>query len=378
MQLQDRLQQELNRLKAREQYRELFKPEVRIDFWSNDYLGLTRCITQGEDRDGISLEGLIKTVQGGGAGSRLVSGNHSIFGEFESFLAGFHRAEGALIFNSAYAANLGVLSSLLSRHDTIIFDSLCHASMRDGIRLGDARSFHFAHNDCDDLLRKLQHARGSVLIAIESLYSMDGDYAPLSEILPIARSFGAEVFVDEAHSTGIRGPGGAGWVVEEGGDDQVFARLHGWGKAVGSHGACVVGPAVLREWLINKARSFIYTTAFPPGHILLLWKQYQKMIRAHHERALLWERVAYLRKGLLALASERVIGDPRSPIIGVIFGSSSNTMESARYLRSYGFGIGAIRSPTVPAGSERIRLCVHSYNTESEIDELLFHMEKIL
>jgi 8-amino-7-oxononanoate synthase len=207
---------------------------------------------------------------------------------------------------------------------------------------------------------------------------MDGDYAPLIEIIRIARAHGAEVFVDEAHSTGICGPGGAGYVVEEGVQDQVFARLHGWGKAVGSHGACVTGPAVLREWLINKARSFIYTTAFPPGHIVMLWKHYQRMVRAELERALLWARVAYLRTGLLALAPERVIGDPRSPIIGVLFGSSSCTMEAARYLRSHGFGIGAIRSPTVPAGSERIRLCVHSYNTNSEIDELLFHLEKVL
>ena len=378
MQLQEKLQQQLNSLRQSDQHRELLKSDVRIDFWSNDYLGLARSSAVDKNPNDAGIKYRVGAGSCGSAGSRLVSGNHAAFGEFESCLAEFHQSESALIFNSAYAANLGVLSSVVGRHDTIIFDSLCHASMRDGIRLGDARSFHFAHNDCDDLLRKLGHARGSVLIAIESLYSMDGDYAPLIEILKIAEAHGAEVFVDEAHSTGIRGPGGAGWVVEEGLQDQVFGRLHGWGKAVGSHGACVVGPAVLSDWLINKARSFIYSTAFPPVHIVMLWKQYQQMIKADAERALLWERVAYLRNGLLGLAAERVIGDPRSPIIGVVFGSSSSTMESARYLRSHGFGIGAIRSPTVAAGSERIRLCVHSYNTESEIDELLFHVEKIL
>jgi 8-amino-7-oxononanoate synthase len=347
--------------------------EVRVDFWSNDYLGLSRYSAFDNTPDALRVTGL-----GGSAGSRLVSGNHPIFAEFESFLAGFHYGESSLIFNSAYAANLGVLSSVVGRHDTIIFDSLCHASMRDGIRLAGSGSFHFQHNEIEDLMRKLHHARGSVLIAIESLYSMDGDYAPLGDIIRIAQEYGAEVFVDEAHSTGIRGPGGSGYVVEEGVQDQVFARVHGWGKAVGSHGACVVGPEVLRDWLINKARPFIYTTAFPPAHIFILWQHYRQMIKNDEERSLLWARVAYLRKGLRAVAAERVLGDPRSPIMGLLFGSSSSTLAAARYLRSHGFGIGAIRSPTVPAGSERIRLCVHSFNTENEIDELLFHIEKIL
>ena len=271
-----------------------------------------------------------------------------------------------------------MLASIVGRHDTIVFDSLCHASMRDGIILSGARSFHFEHNDIQDLTVKLQHARGSVLIAIESLYSMDGDYAPLPEIVQLAEACGAELVVDEAHSTGICGPGGAGYVVQHGFESQVFARIHGWGKAVGSHGACVVGSTVLCDWLINSARSFIYSTALPPEHILMLWDQYHRMIKADEERITLWARVAYLRNALVRLVSDRLVGDPCSPIIGILFPSSSSTVQAAQYLRSQGFGIGAIRAPTVPVGSERIRICAHSYNTESEIDELLFHIGKVL
>ncbi len=220
--------------KTQNAYRELQLPSGLIDFCSNDYLGLAR---QELKPSATSLS----PTSWGATGSRLISGHSLLAEQLELFLAQFHQTEAALLFNSGYQANLGLLSCLSTRHDTIVYDQLIHASLRDGIQLSPAKAFNFAHNDIEDLTRKLQRAKGQKIVVIESIYSMDGDEAPIADILSVCEQYDAQLIVDEAHATGVFGPAGEGVVVARGLQDKVWVRIHTFGKAVGAHGAVVVG-----------------------------------------------------------------------------------------------------------------------------------------
>jgi len=336
-----------------------------IDICSNDYLGLARRLSTS-----ACLTEVLSAIEGrgslGATGSRLVSGHSSAHEKLESFLAEFHRSEASLLFGSGYEANVGLLSSIASRTDTILYDELVHASMRDGIRLSHARSLSFRHNDLDDLRQKLRQARGERFIAVESLYSMDGDTSPLKDLCSLADECGAHLIVDEAHATGVYGPQGEGLVAQEELDDRVFARIHTFGKAIGFRGACVVGPQLLREHLINTARPFIYSTAPDAFSVAVIEHAYKLMANSAPERATLHELirqwVAY-RSGVTRLS---FIGS-NSPIQGVIIPGNGNVTRMEQRLRSHGFLVRAIRSPTVPAGEERIRICLHSFNSVEEL-----------
>ena len=306
----------------------------------------------------------------GATGSRLVSGTTRAHEDLESFLAEFHGAPSALLFGSGYEANVGLLSGLGARHDTIIYDELVHASMRDGIRLSAARSYSFRHNDLDDLRSKIAQARGDVFVAVESLYSMDGDTAPLGDLCSLCEEVGAFLIVDEAHSTGVYGKRGEGLVQSQGLHTRVYARVHTFGKAVGYRGAIVVGGETLREYLINFARPFIYSTAPDLLTMRYIDRAYRLMADAHEERARLRELIAGFRllpsefPSLTFLASD-------SPIQGVVLPSNERVLAAEGALQGSGFFAKAIRSPTVPPGSERIRLCLHSFNTLEEVRDCL-------
>ena len=233
-----------------------------VDLSSNDYLGFARNTKFNQDtykeieKTGFHLSG--------STGSRLLTGNTRYAENLEEKIAAFHHVEAALLFNSGYTANLGLLSSIAQREDTFIYDSFCHASIIDGIRLGKAeRKYKFEHNDVADLEKKLRHATGNVFIVVESIYSMDGDFAPLPEIINLCKQSGAHLIVDEAHSTGVFGPEGKGITVAEKSEADVFARVFTFGKALGTHGAVVAGAKTLKDYLINFSRPIIYTTALP-------------------------------------------------------------------------------------------------------------------
>ncbi|MBX2871900.1 MAG: aminotransferase class I/II-fold pyridoxal phosphate-dependent enzyme, partial [Saprospiraceae bacterium] len=264
------LRQRLAARKEENAFRSLQVNNHLIDFCSNDYLGLAKLPSQ-------ELASLPKSTAWGATGSRLISGHTPVAATLEEYLAAFHETEAALIYTSGYQANLGLLSCLTTRHDTIIYDQLIHASLREGIQLASAKSYNFRHNDLEDLQVKLQRASGRKLVVVESIYSMDGDAAPLPKMLAICQAMGAEVLVDEAHATGVFGSTGQGLVQALGLQDQVWARVHTFGKAVGAHGAVVVGSAVLREYLINFSRSFIYTTALPDSLLERIHWAYHKM-----------------------------------------------------------------------------------------------------
>ncbi|MGV3632683.1 MAG: aminotransferase class I/II-fold pyridoxal phosphate-dependent enzyme [Bacteroidota bacterium] len=334
-------------------YRRLSSTVYPHDFWSNDYLGISRSLAENSQ------------AHSGSSGSRLISGNSAEAESCEHFLADFFGAEAALVFNSGYDANLGLFSSLTTRHDLVLYDEYVHASVRDGIRLGLGKSFSFLHNDTSDLEKKLRQFTGkgiSVFIAVESLYSMDGDFAPLQELAALAETYGAFLIVDEAHAGGVFGPEGKGLCPGQG-LTSVFARVVTFGKAYGTHGASVLGSAQLKDFLVNFARSFIYTTALPPQQYLLI----REAVKASLNEEL---RESLFRNIRLFVDQNKEyirFSDPRSPIQVLFPGDRKELDRVCTGLQSHGIGVKVIQSPTVPKGKERIRVCLHAFNTPEEI-----------
>lgn len=365
--LHQRLAQQLAQRETIGTRRRLTQPEAGlVDFSSNDYLGLSRHPTVQAALQQAAFEAA------GSTGSRLLTGNSAAAEALETHLAEFHRAEAALLFNSGYAANMGFFSAVPRRGDTILYDEASHASVKDGIRSSFATAWSFRHNDLGDLERRLTRATGAVFVAVESLYSMDGDMAPLAELAALCRTRELYLVVDEAHSNGIYGPAGEGLVAALGLEADVFARILTFGKALGSQGAAVVGPAVLRDYLLNFSRPFIYTTALPPLTIASLTAAYQLLPQLAAERQQLFALSDYLKATLNTVPGLHV--PPESHVIHPVFFPQQPGPEAARRVaaaaQQAGFDVRPIVSPTVPVGTERLRLIVHSYNTKAEIDEL--------
>lgn len=342
-----------------------------VDFCSNDYLGFAR---SGELKKLIDeTVATIPNYLNGAGGSRLLSGNTLYTEETEQFIANFHQAESGLIFNSGYDANVGLLSSIPQRGDTIITDELIHASIIDGCRLSHATRYKFLHNNINDLEAKLKVAKGNVFVVVESVYSMDGDIAPLIEISNLCERHQANLIVDEAHATGIFGKKGEGLINQLNLTEKVFARIVTFGKAMGTHGAIILGSYNLRHYLINFARSFIYTTAAPIHNIIAIRSAYQLLDEIDHQ--LIHQKINLFRKTLKeqninALASE-------STIQGILFSSNEATKQAAATLQNKGFDVRAILSPTVAQGKERLRICLHTFNTDDEIISLVKHLKEL-
>lgn len=372
------------RLAAYEQsglLRQLRTTDGLVDFCSNDYLGFARSPelkTTIQQADANYADG-----HNGATGSRLLAGQTVLADQVEQALALFYQTQSALIFNSGYDANLGLLACLPKAGDTLLTDELIHASMIDGARLSYASRHRFRHNDLNDVETKLQQAvktqpDGHVFVAVESVYSMDGDVAPLIELTDLCDHYGAGLLVDEAHATGLYGPAGEGLVVALGLQERVLARVHTFGKALGVHGAAIVGPVVLREYLINFARSFIYTTALPP-HSLLAIQCAHHHLRVHTEaRPSLHERLAYLRQQVGTLLPDTTWTDSQSPIQCLVIPGNEQARHIAAEAQRVGLDVRAILSPTVPAGQERLRICIHAFNTVEEIDQLLTILQTAL
>ena len=291
----------------------------------------------------------------------------------EATIAHFHKADAALIFNSGYDANLGLLSAIADRHTTIIYDELCHASIIDGIRLSICpHKYKFAHNNLADLTEKLQKFcnKGILIVIIESVYSMDGDMAPLAAIVEVCTQYNANLVVDEAHATGVFGKNGEGLVVALGLQHQVFARVHTFGKALGSHGATVVGSQLLRQYLINFARSFIYTTALPPHSVQVIGAAYQHLSAPGFTNQPIHDLIAYFRAQINKMDMRGWVNSTSS-IQALVVGDNKKSIVLANSLQQQGLQIKAILHPTVPMGMERLRICLHTFNTTQQIDLLL-------
>lgn len=344
--------------------RKLTSAHLPIDFFSNDYLGLACSKELSEN-----IEQLHQSlgVQNGSGGSRLLAGNNAFTESVEGSLCHVFKSEACLIFNSGYAANLSILSSIPQKGDTILYDSLAHASLKDGARLSLATRHSFRHNDPSDLEQKIRSSKGKKFIVVESIYSMDGDECALEEIVAVARKYDCVVILDEAHSTGVRGPAGAGVAVERNLHDKIDIRIYTFGKGMGVHGACVAGADILIRYLINFARPFIYTTALSQHQVASIQCAFAYLGSNMDLQEKLKSKIdLYLSEaGNLANRTQS-----RSAIQTILCPGNEKVRQLADALQVKGLDVRPILSPTVPQGAERLRICLHTFNSDEEIHAL--------
>ncbi|MFC7356393.1 aminotransferase class I/II-fold pyridoxal phosphate-dependent enzyme [Jejudonia soesokkakensis] len=346
-----------------------------IDFSSNDYLGFSKNETIYIRALEILEEYNLK--QNGAAGSRLLSGNHTLYSLTETQITNFHNAEAALVFNSGYDANLGFFSSVPQRGDVIFYDELCHASIRDGIRMSHATSVKFIHNDLEDLKRKCQaeHSRSlndttEVYLVTESVFSMDGDSPDLLAFSDFCAENNIHLIIDEAHAVGVLGKHGVGLVQELGIENDVFARIVTFGKALGCHGAAILGASVLKQYLVNFSRSLIYTTALPPHTLATITAAYE-MLSKTLQIEKLYQIISLVQSQIAALQLSASFISSNTAIQSCIVPGNNHVKNLSETLKKEGFDIKPILSPTVPEGQERLRICIHSFNTEDQIKKMV-------
>jgi 8-amino-7-oxononanoate synthase len=351
--------------------------QTGADFSSNDYLGFAQSDVLFQAAH--QLLAAKKITQNGATGSRLISGNYLLYAEAESAIATFHQNESALLFNSGYDANVGFFSAVPQRNDIILYDELSHASIRDGIRLSAAKSYKFAHNDIEalsQLAQKYQDAATEIYIATESVFSMDGDSPNLEQFVALADKYNCHLVVDEAHALGVFGDKGEGLTQPYG--DRIFARIMTFGKGLGCHGAVILGSSALKTYLVNFARSFIYTTGLPPHSVATINSAYQLLESNKQARDQLRSNINFFNQEKLRIGLKPLFVYGKSAIQSAIIPGNEKVREIAIQLQQSGFDVKAILSPTVPEGQERLRICLHSYNSEAEISALLEKLGALL
>ncbi|MDP1801661.1 MAG: pyridoxal phosphate-dependent aminotransferase family protein [Bacteroidota bacterium] len=346
-----------------------------IDFCSNDYLGFSKLGLLSKKLETSNLKQ--ETVYGS-TGSRLISGNSTFVEEAEKQIALFHHASSALIFNSGYDANLGLLSSVPQKDDLVLFDELIHASLYDGIRLGHATHYKFKHNNIDalkDLIQRHQHNFKNIYVVVESVYSMDGDLAPLLEITELLKiQENVFLIVDEAHAIGVFGNQGRGLCNALGIEKKCFARIYTYGKAMGCHGAAIVGDELLSNYLINFSRSFIYTTALPNHSVNAILNAYQLLIETN-QKDVLQNNISYFYSKTNTI---KALIKSQSAIHSLVVGSNNKADLMEKKLALKNIYAKAIKSPTVKEGTERVRFCIHAFNTKQETDLLIEQIQSTL
>jgi len=361
------MQEGLRSLEGRSQRRSL--AEIHgVNFCSNDYLGLAE--------NPVLRERVAEAVRAaekvGGTGSRLLSGQTEAWRDLEEEFAKFAGTESALFFTSGYAANVGLFSSLAGKDDVIFSDERNHASLIDGMRLSGARKVIYPHlnlNALEDTLRQEAGAPWRKVIVTESVFSMDGDIAPLQEIASLAEKYKAALILDEAHATAVHGPGGRGLAAAVGLTHRVLAITHTCGKALASAGAFVCGPAELKEHLVNHARTFIFSTALPPYFAAQIRAALHLAGGMESDREALLQRAAEMRGALQAEGFDTA--GTASQIVPVILGGNEATLDAAEHLQREGFAVRGIRPPTVPEGGSRLRLSLTTRIAREELSQLV-------
>jgi len=371
------LERELEKIRSQNLYRSLTHPQG-LDFCSNDYLGLSR---DPNFRTAIleKLEQATGLDSVSSPASRLLRGNTSRHQALEQRLSGFKGTEAALIFPTGYQTNIGVLTALVGSQDRVLSDAQNHASIIDGLRLSGCQKIVFPHLDLGAVEEALiqPHPEGKTFLVTESLFSMDGDVAPLETYAELAKKYEAYLIVDDAHGVGVFGEErGSGLTERFGVEKRVLAIVSTFGKAFGLFGAFVAGPQVVIEYLINRCRSFIFTTAVPP---LLLYgvEAGLDLLDAEPERR---KRVCLLADRLRQPFKEAGLDTLQSagPIVPVVLGKSERAVAVAQHLQRKGFDVRAIRPPTVAPGTARLRISVHANHTEQQIDQLAEAVEKAI
>ena len=360
------LQAGLRELKSRSQRRTLVEI-TGVNLCSNDYLGLA-------DNPALKqavIEAVLKTSRIGGTGSRLLSGHAAVWTELEQEFAAFVGSDAALYFGSGYAANIGLITSLANKNDMIFSDALNHASIIDGIRLSGARKIIYSHRDLNALessLKEIQSHSGRKLIVSETVFSVDGDVAPMDSIVALAEKYGASVIVDEAHATAVHPPAGRGIAAQFLAGGRVVAAMHTCGKALASAGAFVCGSAVLREHLINHARTFIFSTAMPPYIAEQIRAALRLAAGMDTERAELHLRSRDFAQSLQRDGWESL--GTTTQIVPAVIGANDAAVAAAECLQRAGFAVRAIRPPTVPPGTARLRFSVTHKISAAELERL--------
>lgn len=413
-----RMKSQLEHRKLDRSYRSLDKQSDGCDFSSNDYLGLAHSLAQHQlVQEKYKYDILnINSTYLGSTGSRLLSGNSRLHLALEQFLAQIHNRPAALICNSGYDANLSLLSSIPLPDDFLLLDELVHNSLVMGVKMSRiplSQVKYFRHNDANHLKQILSEVRSksklsNILIVVESVYSMDGDIAPIGQILDHAHEFGASVIVDEAHGLGIFGPtnihnlpsdirissagssyeihgsiGGTGVInaLQLEHHPALLATCYTYGKAAGAHGACIVGSTTLIDFLINYARPFIYSTSLPPHSLWTIKCSYDTMVGPEGDslRTRLFKLVDLFRKEIcLHLIDDSILLPSISPIQAILLRGNERCIAISNEINKQGLKVYPIRSPTVKKGEERIRIIIHAHNTESEINKLVHCIAKCL
>ncbi|MDQ0594185.1 8-amino-7-oxononanoate synthase [Chryseobacterium ginsenosidimutans] len=350
----------LEKRKKKGTLRVLQPKSEKIDFYSNDYLGFAR-------NNELQNSLLIKIIENpqllsGSTGSRLISGNSSTVIETENYIAKQHQYSSALLFSSGYNANLALFSSLPRRHDIIIIDEKIHRSVHDGCKMSHAKKLKFKHNNTEDLEQILKRQDGNCYIAIESLYSMDGDFAPIQEIAEIAEKYNANLIVDEAHAFGVFG---YGLVEKYQLQSKVLATVVTYGKALGAHGAAILCDDIIKSYLINFASPFIYTTSAQDIQWMSIKTGYEFLKLKSELSIKLQENIKIFRQQNLRTSSSE-----NSPIQAIVIPDNDRLKIVKETLLDNGFLTYPVFSPTVKEGTERLRICLHSFNTEEEIIQL--------
>ena len=353
--------------------RSLHTKNELVDFSSNEYLGFSKSATIFEGAHRYLTE--YDLQENGATGSRLLSGNHQLYDTVETMLCDFHESEAAIIFNSGYDANIGFFSSVPQRGDVILYDEFIHASIRDGATMSNAKSYKFKHNDIshlEEMLKRFQQD-GTIYVVTESVFSMDGDTPDLKAMATLCKAFGAFIIVDEAHAVGVFGASGYGALQQLEIQHEVFARIVTFGKALGCHGAAILGSRELKQYLVNFARSLIYTTALPPHSLATIREAYNAMTN-DGERASnikkLHQNISYFKTQLTLHKLQNTFIESNSAIHSCIIKGTKNVKLIALKLQEKGFDVKPILAPTVPKGQERLRFCLHAYNSEQEMKDV--------
>jgi len=378
------IQHELQAIRNASLYRRLRRvecdqgPTLMLDgrevtnFSSNNYLGIAN-----HPALAAAAKMAIDRYGCGSGASRLISGNMTLHEELEAKLAAFKGTEAALVFNSGFQANTGILSTLTGEGDAIFSDALNHASIIDGCRLSRAKIFVYAHGDLDQLEAALKQSAeaGRKLIVTETIFSMDGDEAPLTGIVELAEKYGAMVMVDEAHATGIFGDNGSGVIAKLGLSERVAVQMGTLGKALGGFGAYVAGSGALRELLINRCRSFIFSTSLPPAIMAMAIAAIDLVQREPERREMLWRNCRVLKRGLSGLGFS--LAESQSPILPLIIGDADKCMRFSERLLQKGIFAQGIRPPTVPPGTSRLRITLMATHTGEHIDRAIDAFDQV-
>ena len=381
-----KLQKKINQRVLNHSLRTLKKQSNGVDFSSNDYLGFAKSNLIFEKTHQYLIDKNL-TINGA-TGSRLLSGNHDIYTKTETDLCAFHKVEAALIFNSGYDANIGFFAAVPQRGDIILYDEFIHASIRDGIAMSTAKGFKFLHNNVDDLEKKLiQYTQKNknttasntelveIYVVTEAVFSMDGDSPDLIAMANLCKQYKVHFIVDEAHSVGVFGEKGCGKVQELSLENTVFARIITFGKALGCHGAAVLGSVDLKKYLLNFSRSFIYTTALSPHAVANIKIAYEVLqsstLSNEFSQIQLQKNIQFFIEEIHRLKLQNCFIKSTSAIHSCIIPNAKKAISIAEKLQHKGFHIKAIVSPTVPKNEERLRFCLHSYHSKKEMTTVL-------